>query len=83
MFRFDCKRGYYFYPEAGHSEELLLRLNQGMTYENNVHPRQDISIVKCGLQIPGGVRDYAEFVRKIKESEHTFKEKILRCEEYA
>lgn len=80
MFRFDAKRGYYLYPEDDDTDELILRLNQGTTYEKNVSPRDDISIVKCGLHIPNGTRDYADFVGKIKESENVFIEKVLKSE---
>lgn len=78
MFRFDAKRGYYLYPEADSSADLLLPLNQGMTYENNVSPRDDISVVKCGLHIPNETMDYVDFVEQIKKSELEFREKILK-----
>ena len=76
MFRFDCKRGYYLYPESDGRELFLLKLNQGMTYENNILPREDISVVKCGLQIPCGVENYADFVEKIKKGEYAFKQEV-------
>lgn len=78
MFRFDCKRGYYLYPESDGREPFLLKLNQGMTYENNVFPREDVSVIKCGLQIPCGVENYADFVEQIKKSEHIFKQELDR-----
>lgn len=77
MFRFDAKRGYYLYPEAGASDDLSLVLNKGMTYENNVLPRDDISVAKCGLHIPENVWDYADFIGQMKESEKVFRQKIL------
>lgn len=77
MFRFDAKRGYYLYPEADSMEDLLLHLNQGMTYENNVLSRHDISVVKCGLQIPDGMPDYAHFVENMKKNEKIFRQKII------
>ena len=52
MFRFDAKAGYYLYPEAEGSDDLKLWLNRGSTYEENVVPRDDISITKHGLKIP-------------------------------
>lgn len=72
MFRFDARQGFYLYPETGDRDGLLLRLNQGMTYEKNVAPREDIFIRKCGLQIPDTVRDYADFVEQIKKNEEIF-----------
>ncbi len=77
MFRFDAKKGYYLYPEAGDSADLLLRLNQGITYKKNVVPRDDILVVKHGLKIPSDAMDYADFVKKIAENEQVFKESFV------
>ncbi len=78
MFRFDAKKGYYFYPEADLLDDLSLVLNKGITYENNVLPRDDISVVKCGLHIPNIVQDYADFTQHMKENEKAFRQKILQ-----
>lgn len=72
MFRFDAKIGYYLYPEAENADDLILRMNQGSTYEKNVMPRDDISVTKHGLKIPMGVQNYADFVKRIKVSEQEF-----------
>ena len=48
MFRFDAKSGYYLYPEAEGAADLRLRMNRGSTYEDNVLPRDDISVIKHG-----------------------------------
>lgn len=80
MFRFDAKRGYYLYPDAEHGNDVALRLNRGTTYEKNVTAREDIYVCKHGLQIPGGVDDYAEFVAQIKLSEEIFKAKLIRLQ---
>lgn len=72
MFRFDAKIGYYLYPEAGNAGDLLLRMNQGSTYEKNVTPREDIRVWKHGLKIPMDVQNYDDFVTKMEESERTF-----------
>lgn len=77
MFRFDAKKGYYLYPEAGDSVDLLLRLNQGTTYEKNVMFRDDISVVKHGLKIPNDAMDYADFVEKIVANEQAFQEGLV------
>ena len=77
MFRFNAKRGYFLYPEVA---DLLFHLNQGITYENNVFPRNDISVVKCGLQIPDGAKDYADFVARMEENETAFRDKIWKTE---
>lgn len=55
------------------SEDVSLALNKGMTYENNVFPRKDISVVKCGLYIPEDAQNYTDFVERIKKSETIFK----------
>lgn len=77
MFRFDAKVGYYLYPEAAGLDDLILRLNQGSTYEANVMPRDDIRLIKHGLKIPVNALDYSEFVETIQLSEEAFK-KVFR-----
>lgn len=73
MFRFDAKVGYYLYPEAENYKDLLiLRLNQGSTYEKNVMPRDDVSVIKHGLKIPIDVQNYADFIARMKECERDF-----------
>ncbi len=73
MFRFDAKLGYYLYPEAGAADDLVLLMNRGTRYEDNVKPRSDIRVIKHGLKIPTNAADYAEFADKMKDSEEQFK----------
>lgn len=73
MFRFDAKKGFYLYPEAGEDDDLVLNLNKGTTYEKSVHPREDIMVVKHGLKIPKDAIDYADFADKMIVSEQNFK----------
>ena len=82
MFRFDAKKGLYLYPENGKVENQLLKMNRGLTYEDNVEPRTDIQIIKCGLKIPTDAKDYDEFKHKIKTSEVAFinQLKIYSCD---
>lgn len=77
MFRFDAKKGYFLYPEAGDLTDLFLRLNQGTTYEKNVTPKDDIFVIKHGLKIPKGAKDYDDFIEKIRVSEQAFCEGLL------
>ena len=72
MFRFDAKAGYYLYPEADGADDLKLQLNRGSTYEENVVPRDDISITKHGLIIPIDAQNYSEFKAKMKVQEQEF-----------
>ena len=72
MFRFDAKKGFFLYPESGDIQDLLLSLNKGTTYENNVAARDDIAVIKHGLKIPFGASDYAEFSEKMKAEEERF-----------
>ncbi len=72
MFRFDAKTGYCLYPETGDFDDLKLRMNRGSTYEANVTPRDDISIIKHGLKVPVDASDYAGFVTKMKIFEQEF-----------
>lgn len=69
MFRFDAKQGYYIYPEVREIEPQKLMLNQGLTYENNVISRLDVSVIKLGLRIPPSADNYADFSVKMKASE--------------
>ena len=80
MFRFDAQKGYYLYPEAEDSVDLLLRLNRGTTYEKNVVPRDEILLVKHGLKIPNDAMDYTDFVEKIEANEKEFLKKLLGLE---
>ena len=72
LFRFDSKKGYFFYPEATDKCDEVLWLNRGSTYEKNVEARDDIYLVKHGLKIPDAVVDYEEFVTAIHENEEIF-----------
>ena len=72
MFRFDAKIGYYLYPEAENADDLILRMNQGPTYEKNVMPCDEISVIKHGLKIPIDAQNYADFITRIKVCEQEF-----------
>lgn len=74
MFRFDSKKGYYLYPEAEGTDDLQLWMNKGSTYEEDVAPRDDVSITKHGLKIPADAENYETFVMKMKISECEFME---------
>ena len=74
MFRFDAKRGYYLYPEAEVTDDLQLWMNKGSTYEEDVTPRDDVSITKHGLKIPADAENYESFVMRMKNSECEFME---------
>lgn len=77
MFRFDAKKGFFLYPEAGDAVDLKLRLNQGTTYEKNVVPRDDIFVIKYGLRIPVGAKNYDDFINKMEVSEQVFCEGLF------
>lgn len=72
MFRFDAKVGYYLYPEANGEDDIKLRMNSGSTYEENVKPRDNVSIIKHGLRIPTNVNRYGEFAAEMKINEEEF-----------
>lgn len=73
MFRFDAKKGFYLYPEVGDEDDLALKLNKGSSYEKNVVARDDISVIKHGLKIPGDAVNYKDFVEKMNQAEIEFK----------
>lgn len=76
MFRFDSKKGYYLYPDNNEEEDLQLKMNMGSTYENNVEPRYDVEVTKCGLTIPTATGSYEDFVVQINASEREFFAKL-------
>ena len=49
-------------------------MNRGSTYERNVMPRNDISVVKHGLKVPLDAAGYDEFAAKMKVCEQEFKQ---------
>lgn len=69
MFRFEAKTGYYIYPEAEGYDASSMKLNRGLTYEDNVTPREDISVTKYGLKIPTNAEDYGEFSARLQAQE--------------
>lgn len=69
MYRFDASKGYYIYPDSEGQVPLVLNLNKGSTYENNVSARDDVNIIKVGFKIPNKSADYDDFKMQIHESE--------------
>ena len=69
MYRFDASQGYYIYPDSEGQVPLVLNLNKGSTYENNVSTRDDVNIIKLGFKIPNKSADYDDFKMQIHESE--------------
>lgn len=76
MFRFDAKAGYYLYPEATETDDLLLWMNTGSTYEANVAPRDDICVIKHGLKIPVDAENYEIFMSRMMVSENEFRKEL-------
>ncbi len=77
MFRFGANTGFYLYPEAHGEADTEMWLNSGSTYEKNVTARNDICIIKHGLQIPDEVTDYESFKNEIQNNEAVFIERLL------
>ena len=69
MYRFDASQGYYIYPDSEGQVPLVLNLNKGSTYENNVSTRDDVNIIKLGLKIPNKSANYDDFKMQMHESE--------------
>ena len=57
------------YPDSEGQVPLVLNLNKGSTYENNVSARDDVNIIKLGFKIPNKPADYDDFKMQINESE--------------
>lgn len=69
MYRFDASQGYYIYPDSEGQVPLVLNLNKGSTYENNISARDDVNIIKLGFKIPNKSFNYDDFKMQIHESE--------------
>ena len=69
MYRFDASKGYYIYPDSEGQVPLVLNLNKGSTYENNVSTRDDVNIIKLGFKIPNKSANYDDFKMQMHESE--------------
>lgn len=79
MFRFDAKKGLYFYPEAESASDLLLWLNKGSSYDpGGVSKRDDICLIKHGLKIPQYADDYQSFSQAMKQAETDFQQLLLK-----
>ena len=79
MFRFDAKTGYFLYPEVAGTDALQLWMNKGSTYEANVTPRDDVSIIKYGLKIPVDAENYEKFTAQMKINESAFQQMFASC----
>lgn len=78
MFRFDAKKGFYFYPSTHDVREQRLPVNEGSTYEKNVKAREDVLVIKLGLKIPGCGENYKKFTYELEEEERTFQAMLSR-----
>lgn len=80
MLRFDAKVGYYLYPNDEDKRECIqtLKLNKGSTFKKNVEPRDDIRVIKLGLNIPKEADNYEKFVEKMNISEEKFCEELFK-----
>lgn len=76
MFRFDAKKGFFFYPATGSDDNKQLWLNSGSSYEDNVQIRGDVFVTMSGLLIPSCVDSYKDFVAKMTASEKQFRESL-------
>ncbi len=76
MFRFDSKKAFYLYPEADGNESRKLIVNTGSTYEGDVKPREDVCVIKHGLNIPKDAKNYEEFRTMMDAQEEAFKDVV-------
>lgn len=72
MFRFDAKRGYFFYPDIEDTDDKIMWMNRGSTYESNVMSRDDVCTIKHGLKIPDQADSYTAFIAIMRENEKEF-----------
>lgn len=82
MFRFDSKRGFYFYPLKQVKSDSAIacthyQLNKGFTYgASEVEPRSDIALFKLGLGVAYQAKSYERFVEIMSETERQFLMKL-------
>lgn len=82
MLRFDSKKAFYIYPfqkdTCSLQSSVKLALNKGLTYENNVEKRDDIEVIKQGLEVPciECKCDYSTFCKLMEKAENSFKSKL-------
>lgn len=83
LYRFDSRRGYYFYPESDNNEDDELHLLNGTGFEGNVNkrsPDQDVVLKKLGLKIPQSAESFKDFCNQMTEcNEVNFKNKYKSC----
>lgn len=81
MYRFEAKKGYYLYPYQSierKSAYETLHLLQGINEKStNRSSKNDITIIKLGLQIPALSESFEEFESEMKFAEDVFKRLIL------
>lgn len=81
MYRFDSKKGYYFFPKKNDESDETLKLLRGADI-NGVEKSEErnkednISIKKLGLQIPQDTETYEEFEIQMEKSEEEFINRI-------
>ena len=82
MLRFDAKYGLFLYPEPVSSNcDVVLSLNEGVTFEENVKPRDDIKVVKMAFNIPKGSNSFSEFTAYMEQTETNLLLKLSKFSE--
>ena len=76
MYRFEAKVGLYLYPEVDNKKEEVLYLNSGTSYENNIKKRDDIKVIKLGLQLPCVYNDYKDYQSIMRKAEEILTKKL-------
>ena len=78
MYRFEATLGLFVYPQTNDDEPKELRLNRGYKFKDvdNVTPRDDVRVIKCGVTIPQNAVDYIEFRKQMETSEKKFLAKL-------
>ncbi|GAK29922.1 hypothetical protein WOSG25_010090 [Weissella oryzae SG25] len=69
MYRFNAQKGFYIYPETAVVDSIILNVNAGTSYEDNVVERTDATVTKLGLHIPQNRMTYSDFKAAMQISE--------------
>ena len=77
MYRFNSKKGLYIFPKDKNDTDQLMYLNKGLSFKDNIERRDDIMILKLGINIPTNSNNYNDFIFQIKNNEEIFKKQLI------
>lgn len=77
MYRFDAKKGFFFYPEEDLSTQASLQLLSGTSFDHVQSRDDEISVTKCGYEVPQMASDYEQYTAAMRNNEQHFRDYIM------